>query len=85
MRALMLIVFLLPVQAFAQTSLSSSLPDHPVFGRFKRVQAYGCANVSCKSLRSCDEACYKLQVYGQSVRDGDNDGIPCENLCSRRC
>jgi hypothetical protein len=22
---------------------------------------------------------------GQGRRDGDNDGIPCENLCSRRC
>jgi hypothetical protein len=49
------------------------------------VQGYTCANVSCKRLRSCEEACYKLKVCGQKVRDRDNDGIPCENLCSRRC
>ena len=49
------------------------------------VAGFTCANVSCKRLSSCEEACYKLIVCGQSVRDGDNDGIPCENLCSRRC
>lgn len=49
------------------------------------VQGYTCANVSCKRLRSCAEACYKLKVCGQKIRDRDNDGIPCENLCSRRC
>nr|WP_300437056.1 excalibur calcium-binding domain-containing protein [uncultured Mameliella sp.] len=41
--------------------------------------------MSCKRLRSCEEACFKLIQCGQKVRDGDNDGIPCENLCSRRC
>jgi|GEM_PF-3492036 len=49
------------------------------------VQGFNCANVSCKRLRSCEEACYKLKVCGQKIRDRDNDGIPCENLCSRRC
>jgi len=46
---------------------------------------FDCANVSCKKLRSCEEACYKLKVCGQASRDGDNDGIPCENLCSKPC
>jgi len=49
------------------------------------AQAYDCRNVSCSRLGSCAEACYKLTVCGQRVRDGDGDGIPCENLCSRRC
>lgn len=49
------------------------------------IQAYDCSDRSCKALRSCDEACYKLMVCGQRKRDGDNDGIPCENLCRRRC
>ena len=49
------------------------------------VQGFNCANVSCKRLSSCKEACYKLKVCGQKIRDRDNDGIPCENLCSRRC
>ena len=49
------------------------------------VQAYDCSERSCKTLRSCDEACYKLKVCGQRKRDGDTDGIGCENLCRRRC
>lgn len=52
---------------------------------FRVAQSYDCRNVSCKRLRSCDEACYKLIQCGQKIRDGDNDGIPCENLCRRRC
>lgn len=51
----------------------------------RTVQSFDCRNVSCKRLRSCAEACFKLLQCGQTVRDGDNDGIPCENLCSRRC
>lgn len=51
----------------------------------KLAQAYDCRNVGCKRLRSCDEACYKLKVCGQQIRDRDKDGIPCENLCSRPC
>ncbi|MBV7393140.1 excalibur calcium-binding domain-containing protein [Mameliella alba] len=53
--------------------------------QFRTAQAFDCRNVSCKRLRSCAEACYKLLQCGQSKRDGDKDGIPCENLCKRRC
>ncbi|MFW2586995.1 excalibur calcium-binding domain-containing protein [Sagittula sp. SSi028] len=52
---------------------------------FRTAQAFDCRNVSCKRLRSCAEACFKLHQCGQTVRDGDNDGIPCENLCRSRC
>ncbi|MFV0333499.1 MAG: excalibur calcium-binding domain-containing protein [Tropicimonas sp.] len=52
---------------------------------FRLAAAFDCSNRSCKALRSCEEACYKLIVCGQKVRDGDNDGIPCENLCSAPC
>lgn len=52
---------------------------------FRTAQAYDCREVSCKKLRSCEEACFKLIQCGQSKRDGDNDGIPCENLCRKRC
>ena len=51
----------------------------------KPVQGFDCSDRSCKALSSCEEACHKLLVCGQSKRDGDNDGIPCENLCRRRC
>ncbi|MFZ7093671.1 excalibur calcium-binding domain-containing protein [Primorskyibacter sp. 2E233] len=52
---------------------------------FRTTQAFDCRDVSCKRLSSCAEACYKLLQCGQTKRDGDRDGIPCENLCSRRC
>ncbi len=51
----------------------------------RSAASFDCAEVSCKQLSSCDEACFKLVQCGQSKRDGDNDGIPCENLCSRPC
>ena len=53
--------------------------------RLYSVAGYSCADVSCKRLSSCEEACYKLLACGQSKRDADNDGIPCENLCSKPC
>ncbi|MDO8882156.1 MAG: excalibur calcium-binding domain-containing protein [Pseudotabrizicola sp.] len=50
-----------------------------------QAQAYDCSNKTCKQISSCAEACYKLKVCGHHKRDADNDGIPCENLCSRPC
>lgn len=50
-----------------------------------QAQAYDCSNKTCKQISSCEEACYKLLVCGHRKRDADNDGIPCENLCSRPC
>jgi hypothetical protein len=71
---------------FAMTAHASE-PKTPTqrLQELQLVQAFDCRNVSCKRLRSCQEACYKLVQCGQGRRDGDNDGIPCENLCSRRC
>ena len=39
----------------------------------------------CKSIRSCERACFLLQECGFGGLDGDQDGIPCENVCRRRC
>jgi len=36
---------------------------------------------TCSQISSCGEAYYQLNKCGCSVRDGDRDGIPCENLC----
>lgn len=52
---------------------------------FDIAAAYDCSKKTCRKIKSCKEACYKLKVCGQKIRDGDNDGIPCENLCSRKC
>ncbi|MFN3635151.1 MAG: excalibur calcium-binding domain-containing protein [Rhizobium rhizophilum] len=36
---------------------------------------------SCKQVSSCEEAVV-LWCSGYRRADGDNDGIPCENVCS---
>jgi hypothetical protein len=35
---------------------------------------------SCKTARSCEEA-VRMWCDGYKRADGDNDGIPCENVC----
>ena len=34
-------------------------------------------------MQSCAEAHHHFVVCGESERDADNDGIPCENLCGQ--
>ena len=36
----------------------------------------------CKDMHSCDEAKYYLHNCWLTTLDGDNDWVPCENLCS---
>lgn len=36
---------------------------------------------SCKQVSSCEDAVI-LWCNGYSRADGDNDGIPCENVCA---
>lgn len=36
---------------------------------------------TCSNMSSCEEAYYQLNTCGCSVRDGDDDGVPCENIC----
>jgi hypothetical protein len=38
------------------------------------------ARVSCKQVSSCEEA-VEIWCNGYRRADGDNDGIPCENVC----
>ncbi len=45
--------------------------------------SYSCnCSKTCTQISSCAEAYYQLNTCGCSVRDGDNDGVPCENLCN---
>ena len=83
MRLAVLFLFVGALQALAEPSTERSPLER--LNAFRTAQAFDCRDVSCKRLRSCEEACYKLLQCGQRKRDGDNDGIPCENLCSRRC
>lgn len=36
---------------------------------------------TCKYMSSCSEAYFQLETCGCSIRDGDGDGVPCENIC----
>lgn len=38
----------------------------------------------CRDMRDCEEALYFLNTCGLTRLDGDNDGMPCEKLCSSR-
>lgn len=38
------------------------------------------ARVSCKQVSTCEEA-VEIWCNGYRRADGDNDGIPCENVC----
>ena len=51
------------------------------------AQGFSCSpRKTCGQMRSCEEACFHLTVCGDTARDGDRDGIPCETLCgNRRC
>ena len=40
--------------------------------------------VTCKEFSSCEEAVYAWCTGRHSRADGDNDGIPCENVCPTR-
>lgn len=36
---------------------------------------------TCNQISSCEEAYFQLNNCGCQARDGDKDGVPCENLC----
>lgn len=36
---------------------------------------------TCPQMASCEEAYYQLNQCGCSKRDGDSDGVPCEDIC----
>ena len=45
--------------------------------------SYVCScSKSCAQMSSCEEAYYQLNQCGCSKRDGDKDGVPCEDICN---
>ncbi len=38
---------------------------------------------TCTKMRSCAEADFYFRQCGDTERDGDGDGIPCEDLCGK--
>jgi competence protein ComEC len=44
--------------------------------------AYVCdCGKTCSQITSCEEAYFQLQQCGCGRRDGDGDGVPCEDIC----
>jgi endonuclease YncB( thermonuclease family) len=44
--------------------------------------AYTCdCSKTCGAMSSCEEAYFQLNQCGCSRRDGDGDGVPCEEIC----
>lgn len=44
--------------------------------------SYSCSiSKTCPEMNSCAEAYFYLNTCGDSARDGDNDGVPCEDIC----
>lgn len=41
------------------------------------------ARLTCKQMRTCEDAVI-LWCNGYRRADGDNDGIPCENVCGSK-
>ncbi|WP_461425826.1 excalibur calcium-binding domain-containing protein [Gymnodinialimonas sp.] len=73
--------------ASAEQEAVSVLPrvQDTAFGQLTHAQSFTCSGRTCTQMSSCAEACHALLVCGDRRRDGDNDGIPCENLCRSRC
>ncbi|WP_268883409.1 excalibur calcium-binding domain-containing protein [Jiella pelagia] len=66
--------------AAGKQASASSAPDlrsAPLVGRLFAQRR------TCKSVSSCEEA-VRLWCGGYTRADGDNDGIPCENVCSSK-
>ena len=70
-----------PVLLPTPTLVPTSIPK-PTVAPLPTTDSYGCnCSKTCSQMSSCDEAYYQLNTCGCSVRDGDDDGVPCENIC----
>ena len=72
------IALMLPVQAVAAPSPQA--PPEPTAPISRAEPLLAQRARTCKQVGSCREAVI-LWCSGYSRADGDNDGIPCENVC----
>lgn len=47
------------------------------------ASAFDCVKKKCGDMHSCAEAYHHFSVCGETVRDRDGDGVPCENVCGK--
>ncbi|MDE2856021.1 MAG: thermonuclease family protein [Chloroflexota bacterium] len=66
-----------PAEAVVSVSRpSESQPE------IEALAEYDCVSKYCKDMSSCEEAVYQLTVCGYGRLDRNNDGIPCESICT---
>jgi hypothetical protein len=54
----------------------------PVQPTLPPAPAFVCnCSKTCPQMASCEEAYFQLQQCGCTKRDGDSDGVPCEDIC----
>lgn len=75
-----------PTQAPQQVQPSSTAMPPPTSAPVQQEvaapqPAYGCDCSKTCTQMGCEEAYFQLNQCGCSRRDGDSDGIPCENVC----
>lgn len=69
-----------PEPAASGTELKSIVEVIPAPGP---VSGFRCdCSKACTKMESCEEAYYQLNSCGCQKRDNDNDGVPCESVCS---
>jgi endonuclease YncB( thermonuclease family) len=57
-------------------------PTQPPAPAAPPAPAYTCdCSKTCGAMSSCEEAYFQLNQCGCSRRDGDGDGVPCEEIC----
>lgn len=45
------------------------------------TERIACRKRTCGDMRTCEQAFQQLLICGDSRRDGDEDGVPCEKVC----
>ena len=43
---------------------------------------FDCESKTCGNMTLCEEAVYKLTICGHGRLDADEDGVPCESICT---
>jgi len=64
----------------APTTYYIPVPTNPPLQNNTSSWTCNCSK-TCTQISSCSEAYFQLNNCGCGIRDGDNDGVPCENLC----
>jgi hypothetical protein len=71
-----------PQQNTAPEQGQQPIKQEPISTPPPAAPAFSCScSKTCTEVVSCEEAYFLLNTCGSGRRDGDNDGVPCENIC----